>query len=96
MSISSELRSRALNAVVTNDKAFPKAAKVKVFDPYTSELIAEVANCGLDEVNQACLLAEKAFKKGMPLYARIAVLERLASILTTRGEDFAALITLES
>ena len=96
MSISSELRLRALSAVVTNEKLFPKAEKVKVFDPYTAELIAEVAKCGLDEVNQACVLAEKAFKRGMPLYERIAVLERLASILTARDEDFAAVITLES
>jgi acyl-CoA reductase-like NAD-dependent aldehyde dehydrogenase len=96
VSISSELRLRALNAVVTNEKIFPKAEKVKVFDPYTAELIAEVAKCGIDEVSQACVLAEKAFKRGMPLYERIAVLERLASILTARDEDFAAVITLES
>ena len=51
MSISSELRLRALSAVVTNEELFPKAEKVKVFDPYTAELIAEVAKCGLDEVD---------------------------------------------
>ena len=45
MSISSELRLRALNSVVTNEKTFPKAEKVKVFDPYTAEIIAEVAKC---------------------------------------------------
>lgn len=70
---------------------------VRIHDPYTQEVIAEVPLCGPAEVDQACVAAQAALRRrDFPQHQRARVLEVAANLLRERIEEFAQCIMRES
>jgi len=67
-----------------------------VINPYTGQVIAQVPDCGPNEVDAACRTAEAALQRGLPQYERARVLERAAELLGKHLDELARLITSES
>jgi succinate-semialdehyde dehydrogenase/glutarate-semialdehyde dehydrogenase len=68
-----------------------------VTNPATGELLANVADCGPDETQQAIAAAEKAFPawRAMTASARAAVLRRWHDLILENTDDLGLLMTLE-
>src|SRR5580658_2665876 len=75
-------------SVVTDDV-------VKVFNPYTNEVVGTVPAARPEHVREAFSKA-KAFKSKLTRYERQQILLRTADILFKRREEIAAVITAES
>lgn len=75
---------------------YPGTAPVDVHDPYTGEVVAQVAGCGPAEVDEACQTAAAALRRGLPQWERALVLDRLAVLLTEHAERVAGIITCEN
>ena len=70
---------------------------VDVRNPYGGDVVGVVPLCGPDEVDRACRSAADALARGdFPQYRRAEVLERAASLMRDRIEEFAQRIMLES
>jgi acyl-CoA reductase-like NAD-dependent aldehyde dehydrogenase len=74
------------------------ATTVPVLNPFTGERAAEVSQAGQAEAESAAAIAVSAFHsmRRLSSLARSHALATLAAQLTTRQEEFAATITLES
>jgi len=68
---------------------------IEVFNPYTEQLIGTVPKATLEEVRDTFAKAH-AYKAGLTRYERAAILNRAASIIKTRLDEVASLITAES
>jgi acyl-CoA reductase-like NAD-dependent aldehyde dehydrogenase len=80
----------------SNIDRFPMAARAPVFDPFTAEVIGEVADCGAIEVDQVVGEARAAFRRGLPRSTRISILEKVAERLKASEDDFAGLLAMET
>ena len=71
---------------------------VPVINPFTGERVAEVSQAGQAEAESAAAAAVSGFHsmRRLSSHARSSALTTLASLLTTRQEEFAATITSES
>ena len=68
---------------------------IEVFNPYTEELLGTVPKATLEEVRET-FAAVHACKPTLTRYERAAILNRAASIIRTRLDEVANLITAES
>ena len=68
---------------------------IEVFNPFTEQLIGTVPKATLEEVRQT-LAAAHAYKSTLTRYERAAILNRAASIIKSRLDEVAHLITAES
>ncbi len=68
---------------------------IEVFNPFTQQLIGTVPKATLDDVRHAFAVA-KAYKSRLTRFERAAILNRAASIIRSRTEEYANLITAES
>jgi len=84
----SETRLRAAERV-TSDRV------IKVFNPYTRELVGTVPKATVDEVRRAFAVAH-AHHPVLTRYERAAFLEKAAELLRSRAEQASDLITAES
>ncbi len=68
-----------------------------VTNPATGEVIAEVADCGSEQANQAIEATANAFQswKSLTAYERSAVLEKWGQLLREHSEDVARTISME-
>jgi acyl-CoA reductase-like NAD-dependent aldehyde dehydrogenase len=71
--------------------------KTDIVNPYTNEIIAKVYQAQKYDIEDAITIAEAAFQKtkNIPTYRRADILESIASKLTQRKEELAALMTAE-
>ncbi|GFG49369.1 aldehyde dehydrogenase family protein [Mycolicibacterium agri] len=89
-------REAAIAAVPTNVDEHRATGRVDVYDPFTGEVIGQVANCGPAEVDAACMAACAAQERGLPQWQRARVLDAVAQLLERDVDRLAGLITLES
>ena len=68
---------------------------IEVFNPYTEELLGTVPKATIEEVRET-FAAAHACKPTLTRYERAAILNRAASIIRTRLDEVANLITAES
>ena len=72
--------------------------KYATVNPFTGELVQEYPNHSAEDVERALAAADSAYRSDWargPLDRRVAVLHKLADLLTERLEEFASAITLE-
>ncbi|HET8893233.1 MAG TPA: aldehyde dehydrogenase family protein [Gaiellaceae bacterium] len=70
---------------------------ITVCNPFNGSVIAEVSECGAEDVDNACAVAAAALHRDdFPQHARARVLETAAEKLRGRTDDFARTIALES
>ncbi|WP_022886773.1 aldehyde dehydrogenase family protein [Glaciibacter superstes] len=89
-------RDVAVGALSTNLTQYPAHPRVDVVDPFTGQVIAQVAQCGAAEVDLACRTAQAAFDRGLPQFERALILDRLAQLLVANTDRLATVITLET
>jgi len=69
----------------------------QVRSPYDGSLVGSVPACGTDELDRAVAIARQRHSAGPPpAYERAAVLDRVATLLTERLDEFAVSISRES
>ncbi len=68
-----------------------------IFNPANSEIIAEIADVGVEETKLAITAAEQAFQswKNIPAKERAGLLIKWAGVITAKTEELAHLLTLE-
>ncbi|WP_027094252.1 aldehyde dehydrogenase family protein [Cohnella thermotolerans] len=73
-------------------------AYTELKSPYSGRPIAEVAQAGERETEEAIAAAERAFgaMAAMPAHERTAILDRVARSIEERGEELARLLALEA
>jgi acyl-CoA reductase-like NAD-dependent aldehyde dehydrogenase len=89
-------RDAAVASLPSNLEQHPGLPRVDVIDPFTGEVIAQVACCAAVEVDAACRVAQAAFERGLPQYERAMILDRLAQLLVLNTDRLATVITLET
>ena len=72
--------------------ATPPAGTIEVFAPFDRSVIASIESSGADAVEQALDTASRLFRdrsQWLPADKRIAILEKIAAIMTERAEQLA-------
>lgn len=71
---------------------------VELRSPYSGEAIAEVAQAGERETEEAIAAAERAFgvMSRMPAHERTAILDRAARLIESRSEELARIVAREA
>lgn len=85
--------------MIINNKNIKSSKTIKVFSPYSGELLGEVFESSLDHVSLAVENAHKTFKetsRHLSPYERYNILYKLYKILEDRKDKIAKLITRES
>lgn len=67
-----------------------------VVNPFDGSLVASVPSCTPGHVDEACAIATRALDRGLPQAERCEILERAASLLRSRIDEFSATIALEA
>ncbi len=76
----------------------PSSRTLAVVNPWNGETFAEVGLAGPDDIEEAIVLAERAFAvtRRLPAYMRSRICAQIASGIEARAEEFARTIALES
>ena len=69
---------------------------IEVRSPFDGSLLATVPACTTADVDRAVASARRALSTGLPLHRRAAVLDRAATVLSERREEFARLVAAEA
>jgi acyl-CoA reductase-like NAD-dependent aldehyde dehydrogenase len=74
------------------------ASYMKLFSPFTGEMIAEVAQADESDTDEAIQAAKAAaaVMAAMPAHQRSAILDKVASLLEERKEEMAHILALEA
>ncbi len=100
--LESSQKVKAVNCLHFIDGQYVPSASGKFFDninPATEEVIATVAEGGVEEVNLAVAAAKRAANgpwKKMTLHERITIIRRIGDVITRRKEELAALESLDT
>jgi acyl-CoA reductase-like NAD-dependent aldehyde dehydrogenase len=68
----------------------------EVLSPYSGEVVGAVARGSAEHARTAVDAAERALKAPIPPHERAAILDRVASVLRDRREDFARVMSAEA
>ncbi|HET9730950.1 MAG TPA: aldehyde dehydrogenase family protein, partial [Acidimicrobiia bacterium] len=84
-------------SIPLNGEAFTNGSWAEVRSPYDDSLIARVPACGAGEVDVAVRAARAALDRGpLPQWRRAEILDRAATLLAERTDEFGRLIAQEA
>ncbi len=70
---------------------------IEVRSPYNDTLLARVPSCSSEDVNRAVAIAKSVLAQGpLPAWQRAEILERAATALSNRIEEFAQIVAAEA
>lgn len=74
-----------------------KTEKLKVYSPYSGQVVDEIPVCSIDEIPEIIHRAQKGFAlvRSMPVSQRAEILRKAANALLVQKEEFAAMLAKE-